>query len=286
MDLQTGTARRWAWGLSLVVLMSVLMTSPAAQAADLKASTIAAFARYERVAEADMQRDLASPDRFLRTLPADAAARRSVMDQLLRGEVVVERLTALDAGRRIEIPDGLGHHWIGAVFVPAVALDAAVTMMQAYDRHAEYFRPNVVRSQTLEQDGDRLRVFLRFFFKKVISVTVNTESVAQFTRHAPDRVSSAIRSTRITEVADPDTPREHERPVGHDGGFLWRLNSYWRFLERDGGTYIECESLTLTRGIPAGLGWLIGPFVTSIPKDTVAMTLAATRKTLLAEHPR
>ena len=267
-----------AWGLALLALM----TAPAASAADLKPSTVAAFARYQRVAEADMQRDLASPDRFLRALPADAVKRRAALEQLQRGVVVVERLTALDGGRRIDIPDGLGHHWIGVVFVPGVSVDAAVTLMQAYDRHAEYFRPNVVRSKTLDRDGDRLSLYLRFYFKKVISVTVNTESVAEFTRHAPDRVSSAIRSTRIAEVEDADTPRERELPVGHDGGFLWRLNSYWRFLEQDGGTYIECESLTLTRGIPLGFGWLIGPFVTSIPRETVALTLAATRKTLLA----
>lgn len=267
--------------LSLALL--ALMTAAAAGAADLKGATVAAFARYQRVAEADMQRDLASPGRFLRSVPADAVRRRAVLEQLQRGEVVVDRLTALDAGRRIQIPDGLGHHWIGVVFVPGVSADTAVTLMQAYDRHAEFFRPNVVRSRTLERDGDHLRLYLRFFFKKVISVTVNTESIAEFTRYAPGRVSSTIRSTRIAEVEDPDTPRERELPVGHDGGFLWRLNSYWRFLEQDGGTYIECESLTLTRGIPLGFGWLIGPFVTSLPRETVALTLAATRRTLLAE---
>ena len=102
----------------------------------------------------------------------------------------------------------------------------------------------------LEHDGDRYRLVLRFFFKKIIAVTVNTESIAEFTPRGPDRVSSAIRSTRVTEVENPGTPDERELPVGRDGGYLWRLNTYWRFLERDGGTYIECESLTLTRGIP------------------------------------
>lgn len=279
MHLKAGTGgRRTAWALSLLTLMTPL----AAGAADLKPATIAAFERYERSAEADIRRDLTTPDRFLRALPADAAKRQEALEQLRRGAVVIERLTALDGGRRIDIPDGLGHHWIGVVFVPGVTADAAVTLMQDYDRHADYFRPNVARSRTLERDGDRLRLYLRFYFKKVISVTVNTESAAEFTRHAPGRVSSAIRSTRIAEVESPDTPGERERPVGRDGGFLWRLNTYWRFLEQDGGTYIECESLTLTRGIPTGLGWLIGPFVTSIPRETVALTLTATRRTLLA----
>ena len=75
-------------------------------------------------------------------------------------------------------------------------------------------------------------------------------------------------------------PDERELPVGHDGGYLWRLNSYWRLLEQDGGVYVECESISLTRDIPFGLGWVVKPFVTSLPKDSLAFTLETTRKML------
>ena len=122
--------------------------------------------------------------------------------------------------------------------------------------------------------------------KKVITVVVNTENDARFTRLGPDRVQSRIYSTRVAEVEDPGTPQEKEMPIGHDGGYLWRLYTYWRFLERDGGTYVQCEAISLTRGIPLGFGWLIGPFVTSIPRESLAFTLETTRKTLAARHPR
>ena len=89
-------------------------------------------------------------------------------------------------------------------------------------------------------------------------------------------------STRIAEVANADTPNEHEKPLGHDGGFLWRINSYWKFEEKDGGVYIECESISLTRDIPTGLGWLIKPFITSIPKESLEMTMGSTRAALAA----
>ena len=69
-----------------------------------------------------------------------------------------------------------------------------------------------------------------------------------------------------------------ELPVGRDGGYLWRLNTYWRLLERDEGTYLQCESVSLTRGIPTGLGWLVGPFVTSIPRESLAFTLETTAR--------
>ena len=164
--------------------------------------------------------------------------------------------------------------------MPAATLDQAVALLQVYDRHAEIYRPNVTRSKLLAREGETFRVYLRFFMKKVITVVVNSEHQAHFSRVGADRVQSRIYSTRIAELEDPDTPREREKPVGRDGGYLWRLSTYWRFLERDGGTYVQCESITLTRGIPIGLGWLIRPFVTSIPRETLEFTLATTSRIL------
>ena len=61
------------------------------------------------------------------------------------------------------------------------------------------------------------------------------------------------------------------------------MNSYWRFEERDGGVYVECESISLTRDIPAGFGWLVGSFVTSIPEESLEETLGQTRAAVLAK---
>jgi len=61
---------------------------------------------------------------------------------------------------------------------------------------------------------------------------------------------------------------------------LWRINSYWRLLERDGGTYVQCESISLTRGLPPIIGRLISPFVTSIPRESLEFTLTTTRNAL------
>jgi hypothetical protein len=51
-------------------------------------------------------------------------------------------------------------------------------------------------------------------------------------------------------------------------------------LERDGGTYVQCESISLTRDIPIGFGWMIRPFVTSIPRESLEFTLTTTRDVL------
>jgi hypothetical protein len=82
-------------------------------------------------------------------------------------------------------------------------------------------------------------------------------------------------------VEDPGKPSEKQLPQGEDHGFMWRLYSYWRFQERDGGVYVECEAVSLTRNVPAGLGWLIEPIVRHLPKESLESTLGLTRKAVL-----
>jgi hypothetical protein len=71
-----------------------------------------------------------------------------------------------------------------------------------------------------------------------------------------------------------------------NGGYLWRMETWWQMEERDGGVYVQSEVASLTRDIPTGLGWLVGPFVNSITKETLAFTLEATRKAVLARAHR
>ncbi|MGA7851779.1 MAG: hypothetical protein WCA15_00550, partial [Candidatus Acidiferrales bacterium] len=59
------------------------------------------------------------------------------------------------------------------------------------------------------------------------------------------------------------------------------MNTFWRFEEKDGGTYIECQAISLTRDIPTGLGWVAGPFVTSVPKESLNFTLSTAHAALL-----
>jgi len=261
--------------LPLVVVLWGL-AGPAA-AADLQPKTVAAFDRYVKLTETGIDAP-GGKALWIDTVPDPRA--KEIGELLRAGNVVVERLLTKDGARDIDIPNGLVHHWVGTVFVPGARLQDAVALLQDYDRHAEVYAPAVQRSKRLSQDGDRFTAFLRFYQKKVIAVVVNSEHEAVFVRRAPGEVRSRIRSTRIAEVEGPGTPAEREKPVGRDGGYLWRLNTYWRFVERDGGVYIQCESVTLTRSIPIGLGWLVGPFVTSVPRESLEFTLDTTRKTL------
>ena len=263
----------------LAVALALAGTTPAV--ADLQQKTVDAFDRYVRLSESRMDAEEQTDQGFL-YIDRLAPAQRAAADREARtASPFMARLETRDAGRRIEAPDGLIHHWVGVIFMPGVTVDQAVALMQAYDRHADVFAPVIVRSKLLAHDGDRFRFYLRFYVKKVIGVTTDTEHEAVFGRPAPNRAFSRLHSTRVAEVENAGTPTERVKPAGTGRGFLWRLNTYWRFAERDGGTWVQCESITLTRSIPTGFGWLIGGFVTEIPKESLTFTLATARKALV-----
>jgi hypothetical protein len=264
------------WSAAVLATLLLLVGADHASSAELQAPTVAAFDRNVRVTEQRMKND----PQFLWIDALPQSEQRLQLDAVRRGSVVIEKLATRDRGRNIDIPDGIVHHWVGVVFIPSTTVDKALALLQDYNHHADIYAPAVAASKLLSRQGDNFRVYLRFMMKNVITVVVNTENDARFTRDSRNRASSRIYSTRIAEVENAGTPSEREKPVGNDGGYLWRLYTYWRLLERDGGTYVQCESISLTRDIPLGLAWLIRPFVTSIPRESLEFTLTTTRKAL------
>jgi len=263
-----------------MVMLLVLMTR--VHAVELHQKTVAAFNRYVAESERVMATTASDPARFLWIDRLPEAKRRTTLDIVRRGEVTIERQETRIGGKKIDVPDGIIHHWLGVAFVPKGSIDTAAQLLLDYDRHADIFKPAVPRARTLSHSGDAYRASIRFYMKKVISVIVNTEFDTKYTRVAPTLATIYAVSTRVAEVEDPDTPQEHEKPVGEGGGYMWKMNTYWRLEEADGGVYLQCESISLSRSIPFGLGWLIGPFVTSIPKDSLDFVLNKTRQTLAA----
>jgi hypothetical protein len=270
---------------TLLLLLPVLpLEEPAILSAELKPKTVEAFNRYVEATEARIERELARPEAFLYIDGLPEAKRSEARATVQRGAVYMERLKTRDsAGREFEIPDGLVHHWLGAAFIPGVHLREVLELVQDYDRHDRIYRPEVVKSRLVSRDGDDFKIYYRLRKKKVITVTLNTDHDVRYTQVGEKRWRSRSYTTRVVQVEGADTPEEREKPVGRDGGFLWRLYSYWRFEEKGGGVYIECESISLTRDIPVLVSWLVKPFVTEIPKESLEMTMGSTRKALVAE---
>jgi hypothetical protein len=275
--------RARAFAVQLLLLTGAgLLASSHVQGAELRSETLDAFNRYVRVTERRMDAEVRGAAAFLWADRLPAAERQQVHRRLAHGEIVVGRLASNEAGRKIEAPGGLIHHWVGTVFVPHATVARAVSLMQGYEHYQELYAPNVRRSRTLERDGDHFRVYLQLFVKKIIGVVLNSEYDVRYSHVNSSRVHVRSYSTRIAEVQDSGTPAEAEAPVGKDSGYLWRFNNYCSLEERGGGTFVQCESLSLSRGIPPGLGWVVGPFVTSIPRESLEFTLDRMRTGLTA----
>jgi hypothetical protein len=266
---------------SIVFALVLLTAASHAYAAELRAETLDAFNRYVRVTEARMEGELHGKPVFLWLDQLPAADREEAYRRLRRGDFVVSRLVTRDAGRTIDVPRGLIHHWVGTILIPGVTVDRVVALMQGYDRYQDLYAPNVRKSRTIAREGDRFTVHLQLFMKKVISVVLNTDNDVRYMQIAPSRVHVRSYSTRITELKDAGTSSEVELPEGNDSGFLWRFNNYCSLEERTEGTYVQCESISLSRAVPTGLGWLVGPFVTSIPRESLEFTLGQMRSALV-----
>jgi hypothetical protein len=274
--------RRQLRRLLAAALASIVFFVAPLNAADLKPQALDAFNRYTRLTEAQL--DAAALTRREAYLHIDALPedrRAAAYAQLFEGKVVIERLETLDQGRQIQVPGGMIHDWIGTIFIPGATLAQTLTLDQDYDHHQDIFRPDVIRSKILRHSGDDFLVLLRFYKKKVITTVIDTEHEVHYTLVDATHAQSRSHTARVQEVDNAGQSDERLEPEGHDRGFLWRMNTYWRFEEKDGGTYVECRSISLTRDIPAGLGWLIGPYVTSVPRESLTFTLATTRSAVL-----
>lgn len=259
------------------------VASPA-PAADLKQKTTDAFNKYVAVTEARMAEELKPGGKFL--YPDHPAANPSeemqdAYNRLKNGEILIERQEAVLDGKEVQVPDGMVHHWVGVMFIPGANLQKTLAVVMDYDHRAELYKPEVIASHTISHQGDDFKIFLRLYEKRFTTVAFNTEFAVHWGRVDDKKLYSNSISTRVAQIVNADKPDGPEFPVGQGNGYLWRLNTYWRFEEKDGGVYVQCEALSLTRDIPFGLAWLIKPLVTKIPRQSLDRALGRTREVVL-----
>jgi hypothetical protein len=232
-----------------------------------RADTVVAWERAVERTEARIARELSSSSGFLATEFLPSAEKAAISRAFAAGGVYTKELPV-----EVEIPHGMAHHWLGAVLVPGAEVEELVRWLQEYDDHDRRFR-EVEDSRLLSRNDDRFEVFLRLRRKKIVTVHYATEHEVVYRRHDSGRYSSVSRATRIAEIENAGTPEEREKPPGTDRGFLWRLHSYWRFQEVPGGVVVECESLSLSRGIPRAVAWIVEPYLDSVPRESLESTL-------------
>jgi hypothetical protein len=241
-------------------------------AVDLKPETAEAFDSYIAATEAKMQPRW-SGEHFLWFDDSPATRRK-----LLAGDVVAQ---PIEGNGVANLPGGLIQDWIGAVFVPDTTVKAVLAIVQDYPRHTEIYKPDVVDVKVHSHTGDdfliRTRVVKAKFF---ISDVLDIENAIHFVTLDPKRTYSRSASQRVTEIANAGKRNEHELPAGHDRGLMWRINGYWFFEESDGGVFITCESITLTRDIPFLMAKMLSPILHELPAEALKSSLEKTRNAI------
>ena len=262
------------------ITAGLLLLATTSQAAELQRQTVDAWSRYVELTEQRIEDELRSNQGFL-VQDFDQASRSS-RAAVQRGDILVSEMQTLQPdGMPIEVPGGAIHHWRGAILIEGVTLNDVLNGVRSPLRQ-EDLQEDVLESRVIARTADRMQVFLKLKRKKFVTVHYNTEHDMRYVRHDTARASSRSIATKIAELADVGSPREREHPIGNDRGFLWRLNSYWRYEEVDRGVIVECESVTLSRSIPSLIRWMVTPMVRSAARESMERTLTSMQTRLVS----
>ena len=240
------------FGISVLALGAVT-----GAAAELKPEATAAYDRYVRI----IRKSPAA------NVPLEAAYK----SRARAGEIVIHNPVA-----STEVPGALIHDWTGTTFIPGARVEDVVELLRDFDHHAEVY-DEVIGSKLLQRGADLVRGRWQLRKKKLITVVLNVDMEAHYRQVSPDAWVVNSWSTRIAEVADAGKRSEHEISLDKSRGFLWRLDAHWWVEQSDGGVYVVCRTISMSRRAPTGLGWLIKPMILDAPRESLVSTLEGTR---------
>ncbi len=251
--------RRMVQDMKRRLLLTGLLLLTCSAFAEPSASAVETFNLYVAALESRLARQHRTPETFL--APTTSAP---------RNEAIVERVA-------VESPQGaLLHHWRGTAFAPGATAAGFERLMRDFDQYPRHFAPQVLQASVKASQGDEMQASMRVRQKHVITVVMDTAYDITFGRLDAQHGWSISRSTRISEIGSGGIAVA----PGEEHGFLWRQNTCWSYEERDGGLYLQIESVSLSRSIPTGLGWAVRPFVESVPRESLEFTLQAVCKGL------
>jgi hypothetical protein len=254
------------WGLLFLLVGS----RNALAFASLTPETANAFDSYVQAAESQMSKDLHAR-RFLHV-----DSRPDLKAKLRGAPIRVESAASVKGQPDPGVPGGLLQDWIGTMFIPGASIEQVRNVLQDYSNYKTTYRPEVIDSKELSHRDNQYDIFLRLYEKHILTVVLNAEYHVEYGFLDAKHMYVTSHSTKIAEVEDPDRSYADKRPAANNNGFLWRLNSYWRFEEADGGVYAECEAISLSRDVPLGLGFLLKGFLEKFPKESMLNTLRGT----------
>jgi putative flippase GtrA len=255
--------------MSLPLAAVVLLAISRCAEAGPSAATVAGWRNYEAQIDARYSATAAGGSTFF-ALDREGQA-HGWRESVLKGQPVLFKVDPS------AVEDGKIHHWIGAIFVPGVTVQAVVDRIQQSAGHESEHYEDVLASRLIERRGDRLLIFMKLRRTNLITVTYNTEHTVEYRFLGGTRASARSSATKIAELANVGTPQEHEKSADEDNGFLWRLNAYWRYEAVAGRVIVECESVSLSRPVPMLLRPVANPIVDRVARESLDRTLIGLR---------
>ena len=253
--------------LTVIGGLSLLLAVPKYVAADAPAEAALAFDSYVRSVEACLAQQHQSKQTFL-AQPAELPSGNAT--RLRRGDLIVENLSASGG---TELQGALLHHWRGTAFAAGATPADFEQLMKNFNAYPQRFSPQVIRATSVAEQSGHFHASLRVRQMHLITVVMDTAYDVNFQQLDSQHGYSISRSTKIAEIESPGSSAERALSSGEEHGFLWRQNTYWSYEERDGGLYMQIESVSLTRSVPRGLRWIVAPFVESVPRESLEFTL-------------
>jgi hypothetical protein len=257
--------------LHLIILLGALLLPVKVQAANLKPETVAAWDDYVRSTSISFESRVRPGGSFLWT---DEAPER--IAKVHNGEIVVAPAPGQNPQR---VTGGLIHHWMGAAFLQGVKIDEVLEVIRDYDHFQDFYRPFVIDAKTIVRDTscDKFSMVLMnkaLFVKTALDADYLATNVRLDDRH----FYTVSRTTRVQEIEGYGQPGGHRIPEGEGGGYIWKLFSIVRLEQRDGGVYLEMETVALSREIPAAARLLVDPVVRRVSRNSMLTAIQQTEE--------
>jgi hypothetical protein len=254
------------------IIPGLLILTASASGEPLRLQQITLEQWNSRIAETKtrVSAETEHPEKFL-------AVDRSpqLRERVRRGEIVVD---ASEGKGTESVPSGLIHDWTGSVFIPETDLASILKRVQSYHEYASIYRPSIVSARLLSRHDDEFTFsFLLAQRVKFIDSALDGDFHSTFQTVGAARAYSFTESTRLQEINNYGHADAKRYPPDSGSGLIWRLASVARYEEADGGVYIELQGIALSRPIPAGLHWIVGPLVNRISRAAITVTLRQTR---------
>lgn len=167
-------------------------------------------------------------------------------------------------GRTLSVQGGTIHEWRGSTVVKNMTVSTLVNALQA--RGLPPPAEDILDARVLGRQGSSLRVYMKVTRSAIITVTYDTEHDVSFSELRPGVAMSRSVSTRIQELG------------GSDRGFLWRLNSYWRYRQSGPDVIVDVLSETLSREVPSLARPIASPLIDRIARESLRRSLYAVER--------